>query len=278
MMRLAIVSLALGFAVVATADEPKKGIGGARPPLAKKDTRPDPKKTDPAEAEALTQVLRTLVKKHLPDPLTTSNQNWGHQKAVTVIHRHREGLRVWTEPVQELRNDGVWRRITIRIPEPDKLAIAVTELTHPEDGRMLLSVAMVSERVDLRIEQQVWRNGLRLYSGETRGHCKAGLLLKGEVTTKTEFKKGSFLPEVTLTIKATTAELYYEKLAIDHTAGLGGDAAEVLGDLIIRAVKAFKPDLEAELLAKANAAIVKAAGSRELRVALDQLLKVKPKK
>lgn len=273
MTRPAIVLLVFGFTVVAAADEPKKGTGDLRPPPAKT----DPKKTDPAEAEALSQVLRSLIKKHLPDPLTKSNQNWGHQKAVTVIHRHREGLRVWTEPVQELRNDGVWRRLTIRIPEPDKLAVAVTELTHPEDGKMLVTVAAIAERVDLRVEQQVWRNGLRLYSGETRGHCKAALLARGEVVTKTEFKKGSFLPDVTLTLKVTKAELFYENLEIDHTAGLGGDVAEVLGDVIIRTVKAFKPDLEEELLAKANAAIVKAAGTRELHLALDKLLSTRSK-
>jgi hypothetical protein len=36
-----------------------------------------------------------------------------------------------------------------------------------------------------------------------------------------------------------------------------------------------KTDLEGDLLAKANAAIVKAAGTRELRVALDSLLRKK---
>jgi hypothetical protein len=242
----------------------------------------EPKKPAPkaevAEAEALTQVLRQLAKKNLPDPLSRTNLNWGHQKAVTVVHRHREGLRVWTEPVEEMRNDGVWRRLTIRIPDPDKLGVAVTELCHADDGKVLLTVAGVAERVDIRFEQQVWRNGLRLYSGETRGHCKAGLLLKAEVGTKTEFKKGSLLPDVTLTLKATGAELSYEKLEIDHTAGLDGDAAKSLGEVMIRVAKTIKPDVEKDLLEKANAAIVKAAGTRELHVALDQLLRGKPKK
>lgn len=275
MIRSAVVAWILTWAAVAAADQKQPPKNSPAP---KKDAKPDPTRTNPAEAEALTQVLRGLVKKHLPDPLVTTNLNWGHQKAVTVIRRHREGLRVWSEPVQELRNDGVWRRVTVRIPNPDKLALAVTELTHPADGKILVTVAHVAERVDIRLEQQVWRNGLRLYSGETRGHCKAALLLQAEVVTKTEFKKGSFLPDVSLTLKATKAELFYENLEIDHTAGVGGDLAEVLGDVLIRMAKAVKPDLEEELLAKANAAIVKAAGTRELNVALDQLLKLKPQK
>jgi hypothetical protein len=45
----------------------------------------------------------------------------------------------------------------------------------------------------------------------------------------------------------------------------------------IKAVKTFKPDLEGELLQKGNAAIVKAAGTREFKVALDRLLQLKKK-
>jgi hypothetical protein len=275
--RLALAGcLALGFAAIAAADEPKipptiLQAGGVSAPPAKKDAP----KTDPAEAEALTKLLRDLVKKNLPDPLAKSSQNWDHQKAVTVVHHHREGLRVWSEPVEEMRNDGVWRRTAVRIPEPDKLALAVTELTHPEPGKMLATVAAVAERVDIRFEQQIWKKGLRLYGGETRGHCKGALLLKAEVVTKTEFKKGSFFPEVTLTLKVTGAEIFYENLVVDHTAGLGGDTAKVLGDVMIDVVKAVKPHLEEELLQKANAAVVKAAGTREFRVALDQLLSPK---
>jgi hypothetical protein len=239
--------------------------------------RPKAKKTDLVEAAALTKVLRDLARKHIPDPLSKSNRNWGKQKAVTVIHRHRDGLRVWSEAVQELRNDGHWKRTTVRLPEPGKLAIAVTELTHPEPGKMLATVAMVAERVDLRFEQQLWRNGLRIYGGESRAHCKGGLLIKAEVISKTEFKKGSILPEVTLKLRVTDADLFYEKLVVDHTAGLDGDAARFIGEVLIDLVKTFKPDIEKELREKAEAAVVKAVGIREFRLALDQLLKPKKK-
>jgi hypothetical protein len=272
-IRLAVVTLVFAVPTLLATQSPKQDSGGLRPPLAKKDAR-----TDPAEAEALTKVLRDLAKKHIPDPLSKSSQNWGHQKAVTVIHRYREGLRVWSEPVQEFRNEGVWRRTTIRLPEPDKVGLAVTELTHPEPGTMLATVAVVAERVDVRFEQQVWKNGLRLYGGETRAHCKGGLLVKAEVVSKTEFKKGSFLPEVTLKLRVTDADLFYEKLVVDHTAGVDGEAAKVIGDVLIDVVKAVKPDVEKELREKAEAAIVKAVGIREFKLALDKLLQPKPKK
>jgi hypothetical protein len=268
----AFVGLILGFAtLVAATSDPSPPIPLKAPPAAKDASKPDAK-TDPAEAHALAAVLRELLEKHLPDPLSQSKQNWGKQKTVTVVHHHRDGLRFWSEPVEEMQNDGVWRKISVRIPDPEKIVLAVTELTHPEPGKALATVGVTAERVDMDFAQQVWRTGLRLYSGETRGHCKGSLLVKVEVTTKTEFKAGSFFPDVSLKMRATEAQLGYEGLVIDHTAGVGGEAAKLLGEAAIKMVKTFKPDLEHELLEKGNAAIVKAAGMREVKASLDKVM------
>jgi hypothetical protein len=171
-----------------------------------------------------------------------------------------------------MKNDGTWRRTEIRIPEKDRISLAVTELTHPEPGKMSVTVGAVAERVELHFEQQIWKSGLRLYSGETRAHCRGALVLKAEVNTKSEVKAGSFLPEFKLKLHVTSAELFYEKLIVDHTAGLGGEAAKAVGDLTIQIVKAVKPHLERDLLEKADAAIVKAANSQELTLTLDKLM------
>lgn len=234
-------------------------------------------KTDPAEAQALGKVLHDLLLKYLPDPVTKSNHNWGHQKAVTVTHHHLEGLRLWSESVQEMKNDGVWRRTDIRIPDRDHIGLTVTELTHPAPGKLDATLSVSSDRVDLHFEQQVWKSGVRLYSGETRGHCRGALVLKVEVVNKTEFPKGSIFPKVSVNVRVTDAKLYYEKLVVDHTAGLGGDAAKALGELLIQIVKAVKPHLEKDLLEKADAAIVKAATKKELTLTLDKLMASKPK-
>jgi hypothetical protein len=249
-------------------------VGGSIPVRAPETTLAGPK-TDPAEAEALSRILRDLVHKSLPDPLSKSSQNWGNQKAVTVVKRQREGLRIWSEPVQEMKNHGVWRKTAIRIPDHDKLALSVTQLTHPQDGKIHATVAVVANRVDLLFEQQIWRSGLRIYAGETRAHCKGAILLKAEVTTKTEFAPGSFLPQVSLKVQVTNAELFYENLVVDHTAGLDGEAAKKLGSLTLQVVKAVKPNIEKDLLAKANAAIVKAGGTHEFKVALDKIISTK---
>lgn len=285
MIQIAISALLCAYtASIAAADDReiqsavKQTSGSSATPPKIPAVKPDTAlSTDPTEAEALARVLRDLLTKLLPDPITKSNHNWGHQKAVTVNQLHRDGLKFWTEPVQEMHNDGTWRRTDVRLPELEKVTLVVTELTHPEPTRMLVTVQVVAERVDLHMEQQIWKNGLRLYSGETRAHCRGALVLKAEVNTHAEAKKGSFFPEITLKLQVTSAELFYEKLVVDHTAGLNGEAAKAVGDLAISIIKAVKPHLEKDLLEKADAAIVKAARSKELTLTLDKLMSAKPK-
>jgi hypothetical protein len=69
-------------------------------------------------------------------------------------------------------------------------------------------------------------------------------------------------------------------LTIDHTAGLDGEDAKKVGDLVIDLIKKVMPDLERQLLERGNAAIVKAAGTKEIKLQLDKLMAagVLPKK
>jgi hypothetical protein len=185
---------------------------------------------------------------------------------------HRDGLRLRTERVRGMRNDGTWRKVEIRVPHPQSVALGITEAAYPEPGRATLT-AHVGADCDVKFEQQLWRNGTRLYSGETRARCRAAVALKCEATTRTETPAGSFIPDVVVRLRVTEAQLFYEKLVVEHTAGVGGDAARILGDAVIDTVRRVKPDLERDLVAKANAAVVKAADTREVRLSLDSLLK-----
>ena len=231
-------------------------------------------KPDPAEVRALEKTLRELLLQNLPSPLVKSDKEWGQQKEATVRTNFlREGPRLRSEPVKGMRNDGTWRRFTIRAANPEKsLGLGITEAAFPEPGRAVFT-AMVGVDCDLQFEQQVWRNGLRFYSGETRGRCRVAVLLKCEATSRTEPKPGSYIPDLVFRVKVNEAQLFYENLVIEHTAGLGGDAAKILGELAIDTVKKARPELERDLLNKTNAAIVKAAGTKEVRISLDSLLK-----
>ena len=232
-----------------------------------------PQQPTPEEAAALSKGLKDFALKNMPNPLVKSNDGWGKQKEFVVGQvMLRNPKRFGPEAPREMFNDGLWRRFTVTAREPEKtLAIGIEELMRPEANTTLMTVNSVME-VDFRMEQQFWKRGIMLYSGETRGHCKAGLKLKSTIVSKTDFKPGSLLPDVTLTIKVTDAKLFYDKIVIDHTAGLDGEDARAVGDLVIDLVKKVAPDLERQLLEKANAAIMKSVGSKEIKVPLDKLL------
>ena len=86
------------------------------------------------------------------------------------------------------------------------------------------------------------------------------------------------LPDAVIRLRATKANLKYDNLVVEHAAGLGGAAAKLMGDAAHRLVSELKPSLERDLLAKADAAIVKAADTKEIHVKLGDLLVRKARK
>ena len=235
----------------------------------------------PEEVAAISKLMRDMTLQHMPDPLVKANDGWGKQKEFVVGKvMLRNPNKFGPEVPRELFNDGLWRRFTVTARDPaDTLGIGITELVRPEADKMLVTINVAMD-INFRMEQQLWVRGRQLYSGETRGHCTGAVQLKAVVTHKTEFKPGALFPDIALKVTTTEAKLFYDKIVIDHTAGLDGDDAKKVGDLVVDLVKSVKPELEKGLLEKANAAIVKAAGTKEVKLQLDKLMTagVLPKK
>ncbi len=228
----------------------------------------------PPDTRPLARTLRDLLLRNLPDPLVSSDRGWGKQREATVgLKWQRAGkLGVRAEPQKAARNDGHWQRVTVRGIDPDRtLALAIGEVAYPEPGKATFDASLGLD-VRLTYEQQVWKAGVRLYAGETRARCRAALNLKCELTTRLESKPGSLLPDAVVRVRVTEAELNYADLVCEHTAGLDGPAAKSVGEAVHKLLKQAKPSLERDLLAKANAAVVKAADTKEVRVEFDKLL------
>lgn len=228
-----------------------------------------------AETKLLSDVVKQLLVKYLPDPAVTSKHNWGQQKEVTVrFEPERKGPFRWqVERVKEKRNDGHWTALKLSAMNPrDNLTVDLKDIRSPEAGKTTFT-AVLSGPVRFGFEQQLWKSGIRIYSGETRGRCDAKSVLDCETTSRLDWTAGKLLPTQILRVKVTKADLSYEHLKIEHTAGLGGEAAELIGDTILAAVKRMKPSLEKDLIEKANAAVVKAGDSKEIRLELEKLLK-----
>ncbi len=74
-------------------------------------------------------------------------------------------------------------------------------------------------------------------------------------------------------IRVTKSDLHFENIVLEHVAGVGGEGAKLLGDAVKHSLRQWHPSLERELLAKANAAIVKSGDTKEVRLSVFNLMK-----
>lgn len=205
----------------------------------------------PAETAAFAAQMRTLLLQFLPDPLFQDDKKWGMQK---------------TGPRGKLRNDGRWIkvRITAKNPATD-LKLTIENMVKDRNRKEFTLRLSLPAQVDL--ERQTWKLGTRLYSGSTRARMVLQVRMRCELVTKVE-QTQTWVPDMILRLKVLESHCGYGDLVVEHTAGVGGDAARVLGDLMIGIVKQAKPDLEQRMLEKANSAIMKAGNSKEIRISL----------
>jgi hypothetical protein len=223
---------------------------------AEPETPPSP--TSPS-AQELAGAIRGLLLNHLPDPLTTGEPGWGKQVHALV------------DPNQ-MRNHGAWRKYRVVALNPAKtLIVEVHHVKQPDASRTTFDL-LVGFDTEFDFEQQIWRRGLRLYSGSTKARAKVWAALACEATFKVETTK-FWLPDLVIRLRVTKAELRYSGLEVVHIAGVGGDGAKLLGEALKETIKQVKPSLEKELLEKAGAALIKAGDTKEVRVSMSKLLK-----
>lgn len=211
----------------------------------------------PAEKE-FSALLRGLLLSHIPEPLVEAEPGWGKQ-APALLKPH------------EMRNQGAWRKVKISALDPAKSLIVEVRNIHETAPATRAFDLLVGFDAEVDFTQQIWSHGLRLYSGSTKARMKVWCALKCEVSTRAE-KKG-LLPDVIFRLHVVSADLKYTALDVVHTAGVGGDAAKYLGDALHSTLNTLRPNLEKDLLAKADAAIVKAGNHKEVRVGLGKLFK-----
>ena len=132
-------------------------------------------------------------------------------------------------------------------------------------------VTFISFDADVDYERQRWVEGLQLSGVGLRARMRVRLTLWCEATTRVE-AKGKVLPDMVFRLRVTRAEAGFENLVVEHVAGVGGDAAAVLGDAAHGLLKQWRPSLEKHLLDRAAAAIVKAGDTKEVRLSLSKLV------
>src|SRR5262245_43890871 len=139
----------------------------------------------PAQAQSadeLAAAFRGLLVRNVPEPLIEKSLDWGKQRPAGINGR------------RGLQNDGHWRRVTVTADNPAHTLLLSVSNVQTQPGRTTFDAYLVGP-VDVKFEQQIWKGGLRLYSGETRARLRAKLALKCESTARTE-PTGGLLPDV----------------------------------------------------------------------------------
>ena len=219
--------------------------------------------------QSLAASLRPLILNALPKPLYEKSENWGNQAPALERIRWRR----WRpQIVKAMRNDGTWRKTRVTAPDaPGTLEFRLSDLKAVGADRHSFK-AFVSLKIHVDHEEEIWEKGVRLLrtTAEARLRVKANLEI--ETTMRFEADPKAVLPDAVFRMRVTKADVGYDNLVVENIGGVGGTAARWLGEAIRSGVKKWKPSIERELLAKANAAIVKNADTREVRLSFANLV------
>jgi hypothetical protein len=221
--------------------------------------------------DALAGSLRGFLLKSLPAPLYEDTRHWDLQKPVNEVKWRGKGIHVHPEKIEVMKNDGRWWKVRVTGDRlPDTLIFDLRDAQQSEPGRMTFT-AFISFDTHIEYDKQIWHSGKRTYSSSIRARLRVRLTLHCEATARLD-DGGGLLPDAVFRLRVLQAESGFDNVVVEHIAGLGGEAAKLLGDAARGSLKQWRPSMEHELLAKANAAIVKAADTKEVRVSLSKLL------
>jgi hypothetical protein len=221
--------------------------------------------------DQLSGDLRGLLLKNLPVPLYEASPNWGHQSEGKRLRLRGRVRDLDIDMQHEPRNDGVWRKIRVEALNPaDTLVFDLRNVARADDGRLGFTIFTALD-VKVALHQQRWLSGVKLLDAEARGRARVRVTLDCTATSRIETP--NLLPELVFELKVNKADLGYENIKFDHIAGIGGEAAQMIGEAAHSLLNQWRPSIERDLLAKANAAIEKAGESKEVRLSLSKLIK-----
>jgi len=222
-------------------------------------------------SEELSALLRSFIADNLPDTLFEREVNWGNQRKVAALRF--DGLRPTIR--HPLKNDGVWQKIrftTHNLNNTLHFNLGNWQHVNTETMRFNASIAFDAK---VHYEQQSWESGVRLLSTSARVRMRVMLRLLCEVTTRTDSSSDALLPDLVIRLRVVRSNLDYDDVVFEHVAGMGGTGARWTGELVHGAIQKFRPSLEENLKDRANASIVRAADTREVRLGFGSLFKKK---
>ena len=222
--------------------------------------------------EMLAAAIKELLAKNLPPVLIDKSPGWGNQaETANGLKWVKKGVVLRPKVMKGERNHGKWRKIKVMTDHmPESLIVQVKNLERV-DGETTRFDLYVSFDGRAEVRQQKWDRGSKWYDMQVRARFKLHLKMTCELSARWEAAK--FPPELVVRMKASNTDFRYDHVKVEHVAGIGGEAAEWIGEAVMETMKVVKPSLEKDLLAKANAAVEKAGSLKEFRIGVEGVKK-----
>ena len=222
-------------------------------------------------ADQLAKTLKPILIGAVPAVLYEKTDNWGHQANVPTGVQWR-GIK--PKITNSLRDHGTWKKLSITAQElPRTLDLKIYDIKSVDADKQTFRVFLTFQ-MGVLYDQQNWESGVRMWSGSVRARAQVKAEMVCENTLRVEFDKNG-LPDFILRLRVIDAKVSYDKPIVEHINGIGGTGAKLVGDAVIDTMRLWRPSIERDLLAKANAAIVKTADTREVRFGFGSLIKGK---
>ncbi|GAA5507275.1 hypothetical protein [Novipirellula caenicola] len=161
------------------------------------------------------------------------DKDWGETKEVWAGVRAKfDGLKLKTHRRFKEVNHGRWIRYEIKLPEANAANAATTKINSAtltdEDRWRIDSVTETPMQFTAKVER--WNLGIKLYSVTVTGRMRVQLQLTSTIGLYLDYSE--IPPAVVAQPAIEGAKLTLASFEIDRVSKIGGDAAEVWGEIM----------------------------------------------
>jgi hypothetical protein len=247
---LGVGVLALFCGAVNAQEPPDTAAPNLLPPVPA--AQPGPNKL----VETLSALIKERLVQALPPQLVIEKENnWGHQAQIPSI----QGL----TPIYVRRNHGNWEKSRVIARDvPQRLKVNVGWLCSTGDNRMNFNFHLALP-ADLELRQQVWQNGVQVFTS----HLRSRFQLSAHLSMEAEVQPGKVVR-----LQLVRGSYSCNHFVAENVNGLGGDLARWLDNGAGRSFKPWQPAVLSDFQNQVASALGAAGAVPEVQACVGELL------
>jgi hypothetical protein len=213
----------------------------------------------PPEQPALnwSDIARGIVLAVVPRDYC-DDKHWGNtDKVATGVRVRTKNGQVRLEQREKKVNNGLWRRVKVKLIDPEKnLKFEVRDLHKEDDGATHFQLFI---EVRLKAESQfaVWAWGVKGINGTVESNMTVQGRADCSFVVETDRAEGAFLPEFVLKPAVETLHLKLTDVDTKRIGVINGKLAEELGDSSRKTVEDLLQDQEKKILKQVQKSLAK---------------------